>query len=198
LTGVDKLIESILAEAKNKEKEIWDETRQKQELLKQKTQAEADKKTREILDEAAILGEENKKRLLAVYGLELRKEQLKQKRILLNEVYDRALESILNLPKDEYLKLTKKLLLTTVTTGKEEIIISRNEKYMDQAFLDGVNEELKQKGKAGALHFSTEKSDLAGGFMLQEGGLFINCSFEMVMSELRDNTESEAAQILFG
>lgn len=198
MTGVEKLVESILEEANSEAKSILEDAQKKREQQQKKMQAAADHKAKEILDLANIQGEENKKRMLAVYGLELRKQQLKEKRILLDEAYAKALDSILNLPKEDYLKLVSKLLSDTVLTGSEEVILSTNEKFIDQAFLDGVNNALLSKGKKGALHFGKEKADIAGGFILEEGGLFINCSFEMVIKELRDSTETQVAQILFG
>ena len=198
MTGVEKLVESILDEANNEAKNIMAEEQQRKEQQRQKIQVAAEDKTKEIMDAAIKQGEEAKKRTLAVYGLELRKEQLKEKRILLDEVYAKALHTLLNLSKEEYIKLVSKLLLSAVSTGSEEVILSKNEKFIDQVFLDDVNKLLKSQGKKSALHFGKEKADIDGGFLLQEGGLFINCSFEMVIKELRDKTETQAAQILFG
>lgn len=198
MTGVEKLVESILNEANSEAKNILAEAQQRKEHQHQKMQIAAENKTKEILNAAIKQGEENKKRMLAVYGLELRKEQLKEKRMLLDEVYAKAMHTIINLPKEEYLKLVSNLLLNTVSTGSEEVILSKNEKFIDLAFLNGVNKMLADNGKKGALHFGHEKADINGGFILVEGGLFVNCSFDMVIKELRDKTEMHTAQILFG
>ena len=198
MTGVEKIISSIIKEADIEAKDTLSEANKKAEKLKQEINKAAEHKVKEISDDAYKNGAENKKRMLAVYGLELRKELLMVKRNALDEVYEKALFKLSQLSKDEYLTLTKKLLLKAISTGTESVMVSREEKYIDAAFLDTVNAELKEKGKAGDLKMSSEKANIKNGFILHKGGLTIDCSFDMVMKELRDDTESQVAQILFG
>jgi V/A-type H+-transporting ATPase subunit E len=198
LAGVEKLIESIIEEAEREAARISGETEQKKAHAKQKLAAAVERKTRDILENANKTGAEQKKRMLAVYGLELRKEQLTVKRAALEEAYQKALAALKGLGKDEYLALVKKILLNTVSTGKESVLIGSDEKHIDAAFIQGVNAELQQQGKTGALALSGKKAAITSGFILQEGGMAIDCSFDMLIKELRDETETQAANILFG
>ncbi|MEL7609342.1 MAG: V-type ATP synthase subunit E family protein [Bacillota bacterium] len=197
MTGAEKLIESILDEAEKEALEISSQAQQKKEHSRQKLLAALEHRTSDILDQAHKDGRELKKRMLAVYGLELRKGLLREKRMLLDKAYEKALQRMSALPKEEYLSLVSKLLLDIVSTGREEIVIGENEKYIDADFVKGINSMLREKGKEGALSISGEKAAIQGGFILQEGGFVMNCSFETLIKELREKTETQAAQILF-
>ncbi|MEZ4357726.1 MAG: V-type ATP synthase subunit E family protein [Eubacteriales bacterium] len=198
MTGADKIISSIIEEAEKEAKDILAEATLKAEELKKESNRESGHKAKEILKEAKKTGEESKRRILAVYGLELKKELLAAKRSMLNEAYDKAFQRLLHLSKEEYLELMKKLLLKTVTTGDESVILSKEECYINREFLDTVNDELNLSGKEGKLKLSGEKAELKGGFILKSKDLSIDCSLETLIKELRDKTESLLAQILFG
>jgi len=197
LSGVEKLTQSIIDEAEGEARAVFDHAKVHIEQGKQKMLHVIEKRKQDILAHAKKTGEEQKKRALAVYGLELRKDLLKAKRDALDTAYDKALEELLNLPKEQYLAHIKKLILTNISTGKETVLTSENEKYIDKAFLDGVNSALNGSGKAGMLSLA-KTSEVKSGFILQEGGLVVDCSFEMVVKALRETTETQAANILFG
>ena len=197
MTGVEKLTQSIIEEAETEVSDTLAKAQLHAGEARQRLLVAVEHKTNEILDAARKNGGEQKKRSLAVYGLEIRKEHLRVKRELLDEAYEKALSALVNLPRDGYLALVKKLLLDNICTGKETVLVSQDEKYLDEAFLNGIDEALKATGKEGRL--SLDKSaDVKSGFVLQEGGLIINCSFDMVIKTLRESTETQAADILFG
>jgi hypothetical protein len=91
----------------------------------------------------------------------------------------------------------KKLLLENVSTGKETVLVSDGEKYIDGAFIGGINAELKAAGKEGLLSLG-KTPGIKSGFLLEEGGLTVDCSFGMVIKSLRESTETQVANILFG
>ncbi len=198
MTGVEKLTKSIMDEAEAEAEITRHELLNKKEHARTKMLASVEFKTCEILDDANKQGAEKKKRMLAVYGLELRKTLLKAKREALDEAYEKALNELLSLPKGEYLAIVKKLLLKAVSTGDESVLVSPEEKHIDEAFLKGVNSELMAQGKAGKLHFGAKTTEIQSGFILQQGGLFIDCSFERTIMEMRESTETQTAKILFG
>ena len=73
------------------------------------------------------------------------------------------------------------------------------EKRIDKVFIQKINKMLLKKGKKGALKFSEEKRDIpGGGFILKKGRIEKNNSFEIYLSSLRRDLESEISRILFG
>ena len=197
LSGIEKLTQSILDEAESEARAIFDKAQQHIAQSKEKMLQTIEHRENAILSHAQKNGAEQKKRMLAVYGLELRKDQLKVKREALDIAFEKALSTLNNLPREKYLDLIGKLLAESVSTGSETVLISETEKYIDDAFIGGFNAELQKQGKAGRLLLA-KTSEIANGFVLQEGGLVINCSFERVLKELRESTETQAAKILFG
>jgi V/A-type H+-transporting ATPase subunit E len=197
LTGVEKLTASILDEANGEAKAVLGEAEEKIAQMKQKTQQAAERHANEIVGLGQKDAEEQKKRMLAVFGLELRKDQLKVKRQALDEAYQRAYDHLINLPKQEYIAFVKGLMQKSVNTGNEKVLVSPEEKIIDAALVESVNTTLKAEGKTGNLSLGG-KAGIKSGFLLEEGGLIVNCSFEMVIGNLRDSTETQVAEILFG
>lgn len=197
MTGVEKLTQYIMDEANAEIKDIIFQTKEKMNSAEQETGLAIEHETKKIMESAKKLGEERKKRMIAVYGLELRKEVLKVKREILDEAYRKALEGLSAMKRDEYQSVIEKLILKVLITGNETVVISNNEKYIDSGFIDGINKKLETAGKNGSLVLCREKAEFSGGFILKEGGLIIDCSFEMILKEFRDSTETEVARILF-
>lgn len=197
MTGIEKLTQSIIDEAENEANDTLEKTKKHVGEARQKMLHAIEHKQNEILAHAEKNGAEQKKRMLAVFGLELRKELLKVKRDALDEAFEKALNALNALPRDQYLDLTGKLLIQSVKTGTETVLVSEAEKLIDEAFMLKFNAALKKQGNAGKLALG-RTSEIANGFILQEGGLVINCSFERIIRELRESAETQTAQILFG
>ena len=90
------------------------------------------------------------------------------------------------------------MLLDVVKTGKEEIILSnKDRKVLDRDWLENVNHELlKGKGVSGKLKFADETRDITGGFILKDGRIEVNNSFEAILKYNQSEMESLIADFL--
>ncbi|MBP9975164.1 MAG: hypothetical protein KBE82_02150, partial [Synergistaceae bacterium] len=127
-----------------------------------------------------------------VANLDVKKMMLQSSRNLIQDVYDLSLGKMRMIDRDDYVKLCEVLLKCAVTTKKEEIQISREEKYLDQAWLDGFNKE-----NGTELVFSEDKPDIAGGFILTRGKISTNCSWDMLIQIAQEKQESDVVKRLF-
>jgi V/A-type H+-transporting ATPase subunit E len=66
------------------------------------------------------------------------------------------------------------------------------------AFVEGLNRELVKAGKRGEVKLSSDTRDISGGFILRRGRAETNGSFDTLLAMLRDEIETEIAEILFG
>ena len=101
------------------------------------------------------------------------------------------------MPDEEYRALIKKLLLDTVETGDEEVVVDTNEGRIDREFIKKINSELAS-GKKGDLRLSDQKQDIGAGFILKRGKIKTNVSMEVLLGQARKELEIELAKELFG
>ncbi len=190
-------------------KRIREDGYKKAERIKKEAEEEAEKILRDARKEAISLKEkmlrlaqastrDEKKRILIMANLEVRKKVLERKQALIEEAFRKALNHLGHLPEEEYRQAMKKMFLETVESGEEEVIISPEEKLIDSAFLNTVNEELNSKGRPGRLQLSSERRECKGGFVLRAGRKEVNNTFDSLFKEKREDLESEVAGILFG
>jgi V/A-type H+/Na+-transporting ATPase subunit E len=190
------VIDKILADAQGQADKIQSETVKEQSLAQSKLeeQLEAYKKQTEQLAKKAA--EEEKSHLLAAARMDIAKENLAEKRGILDEVFSRAQAQLQKLPDEQYLELCTKLMLEAVETGDEEVIIDINETRIDENFISQVNGKLASEGK-GNLRLSGEKGSVGGGFILKRGRIKTNVSVDVLLEQARKELEISIAKELF-
>ena len=126
--------------------------------------------------------------------MDAKKLLLAAKQACIDEAFDKAQEKLLALPDGEYAELLAKLAVKAAKTGKEEILLSAKDRKR-------VGEQVVSKanalGKGMALTLGKETRDMAGGLILRDGSVEINCAFETQMRVLRESMASDVAALLF-
>ncbi len=191
-----QVVEKILADAKAEADKIKKEAEEKEstEQAKLNEQLKEYKGQTEILAKKA--GEDEKSHILAAARMDIAKEFLAEKRKILDEVFEQAREKLQDMPDEEYRALIKKLLLDTVETGDEEVVIDTNEKRIDGEFIKEINSELAC-GKKCDLKLSDEKQNISAGFILKRGKIKTNVSIGVLLDQVRKELEIELAKELF-
>ncbi len=150
-------------------------------LMDESTRGRIEKERPEIFKRRKIVVELDVKRLL-----------LGSKRHLIQDVFDSALVKLQNLESGPYLAFCEKLLLQASETGEEEIRVSQEEKYLDERWVDDFNAKHGKK-----IVFSSEKLPIAGGFLLSNGRIHVNCSWDSLIQVMQENRETEVVKRLF-
>jgi V/A-type H+-transporting ATPase subunit E len=75
---------------------------------------------------------------------------------------------------------------------KDVLFLATEERYLDQAWLDGFNQK---KGMSIAL--GKVRVTARGGFVLQRGRVDINCTLEMLVRSVQEEIEADVVQRLF-
>ena len=192
----EQVVEKILAEANAEADKI------KSEASEKCARAEADlqsqlagygKETEALANAAA---EDKTARMLASARMANRKEQLTAKVALLDDVFVKARQQILALDDGKYLELIGKLMAQAVETGDEEVIVGKEEKRIDDGFLERMNRTLGPPLK-GNLRFAAERYDIDGGIILRRGNNQVNVSMDILLAQAREQLEAELAGELF-
>jgi V/A-type H+-transporting ATPase subunit E len=195
----EKLRQKILSDAEAEARKILEEGEAEARGITDEARAEADRATSQYKARAEADAAEHIRRLTSLRELEARKAVLAEKGRLIEEVFDRVLESLREKDRAGGYGLTRDLLLKAVETGTEEIIVAPDDrKAIGRALVDGVNSELVKAGKKGEVTLSEETREMRGGFILRRGRVESNSSFDTLLTMLRDDVESRVAGILFG
>ena len=132
------------------------------------------------------------KRREIVAGLDAKKVDLGVRQDLVNESFAASLRQMAEMPKDKYVAFANSLMQKAVRTGKEVVFVGRAEKHLDKAWLDGYN-----AARNTSLTLSPDRLPIAGGFVVRDDRVDINCSWEMLLEDIRSEIESEVVKKLF-
>lgn len=135
-------------------------------------------------------------RMQRMAQLDARKDLLGAKREVLDEAFARALDKMAAMPDDKARAFGLDMLLSSAS-GSEVLVPDAASAWCDQAFVDAANAALKQSGRPGAIKLSSQKRNLGGGFVLEQGGMEINCSYKAALDARRMDIEAEIATVLF-
>lgn len=192
----EQVIEKILSEANGQAQKITQQA--VEDAAAEQTRLDAElaeyNKQSEVLAEKA--GAEKKHHLLAAVRMKLAKEFLVEKRKIIDKVFAKAREQVGNLSDNEYCEIMEKLMLASVETGDEEVVVDKNETRIDQKFIKQVNRKLGP-GFQGNLRLSEEREDIGAGFIMRRGKIKNNASLDVLLSQGRQVLEIELAKELF-
>jgi V/A-type H+-transporting ATPase subunit E len=132
------------------------------------------------------------KRREIVANLDAAKVELGVRQRLVGEAFGGALRLLTELPRDKYLSFVHTLLEKAVETGDETLFVGKNESHIDGAWLDSYN-----AGHSTRLSFSGNRLPIAGGFVLRNGKIDINCSWDMLIGDIRPDIEADVVKRLF-
>ena len=132
------------------------------------------------------------KRRQIVAGLDANKVDLGVKQRLVGEAFEGALRKLTELPHDAYLSFVHTLMEKAVVTGDEVLLVGKDERYIDGAWLDSFN-----ASHCTRVSFSGDRLPISGGFVLRNGKIDINCSWDMLVGDIRPEIESGVVERLF-
>ena len=138
-------------------------------------------------NEVKLPGQPCYERLVALLGQEV-----------LAEAFEKALDQLCSLPDEKMVSLLASLALQAAPGGRGRLIFSpQGRAQIGAAVVAKANEALAARG-AGALALAQETRPLRGGFILADGPVEVNCSFEAMLRLQREALEKPVAEILFG
>jgi len=127
-----------------------------------------------------------------VANLDADKVDLGVKQRLIGEAFESASRLLSEMPRDKYLSFVGTLMKKAVVTGDEVLLVGKNERHIDGAWLGEYNESHKT-----SIALSADRLPISGGFVLRNGKIDINCSWDMLIGDIRPDIESEVIKRLF-
>lgn len=199
--SLERIIERIESDSREKVEEIRSSTaKETAEMVKtavREAEVSAILAERKATEAAKLNGE----RALSLASLESDREILTEKRALVEEALERAMDMFAALPKAEYLEILTSMVISArsgLGPGKAELVLSESDrKRLGKKLTETVNAELETAGVDGTVVLSKEKRAMRGGFVLKLEKIEYNGSLEALVDEQRDRLEALVASILF-
>ena len=220
MTGLEKVIGKIIADAEADAGEILDKARAECEEIKAKYTAETDAEIEKLTDECDRECQALIIRARSSAAMAKRNAILEARAKLLDDAYAAAEKQIKSMNGDQYLDLLCKMLRSSLKNqleGEAESLRLYGEDISPAAYEVVLNsrdretygEKLLAAYRAGygsklspavlaKLRLAPDTAPIDGGIILRCGPVETNCSLSMLLAANRRETEAKVSRILFG
>ena len=196
MNGIEKITARIAEDGKREDEALLAQARAQAAEVTAKAQAEARAAADEVLSQGRRDAEERARRMESTAQMECRKAVLCAKQDVIEEAFQAAHKKLLELPREEYVALLAGLAVQASVTGKEKLIFSAPDRaQVGKAVVMAANEKLASG--AGMLTLSEEARPMDGGFILSDGAVEVNCTFDTLIRLQRGALAGEVAKVLF-
>lgn len=194
MNGIENIIARIDDDARQESQAILEQARTQAQAILEEYRAQARREAEAILERGRTAAAQQGQRLDSAAQLEGRKALLAAKQELIQAAFDRALEKLRGLPREEYISLLADLAAKASSTGREKLIFSQTDRAaVGKAVVMAANQRLGD----GALTLSEECRNMEGGFVLSGGAVEVNCSFEALLRQARAPLTAPVTAVLF-
>ena len=191
--SIEKITSKIISDAEAEAAKITEASK-----------AECDKVIEEAKAKAAVLisdAEENgiadKEKLIArrssVADIDGRKLILHEKQKYIAECFDKTAEKLVSMEKKEYIEFLVSIVKNTGETEGELILSEKDSSEIGADLVAEVNKAIE----GGAFTLSKETRKIKGGFILRNGSVFMNGTFEALIEDAKEKLIGEVAGQLF-
>ena len=193
MNGIEKIIDRISGDAQAEIDSVLNRAKAEAAEITAKYEAQAQAEAEDILARGKRAAAEREERLVSVAQLECRKGQLAAKQEVIDASFKLALEKLLALPQEQYVALLAKLAVQAAPSGQGELIFSQADRArVGKAVVLAANEKLN-----GSLTLAEETRPMNGGFILSDGRVEVNCSFETLVRLQKAELTGKVTGVLF-
>ena len=227
MNGIEKIIDRISGDAQAEIDAVLEQARAEAAQITAKYEAQAKAEAEEIRTRGAAAAAEREERLASVAQLECRKAELTAKQEVIEETFALALQKLLSLPEEQYVELLADLAVKASVSGRESLIFSAADRErVGKKVVDAANRKLGKTvapdlpdeladTKVGALldkvadmasafingddmlTLSEDTRAINGGFILSDGAVEVNCSFDTLVRLQKAEITGEVTRVLF-
>ena len=227
MNGIEKITARIEEDGRAENEALLAQARAEAADIAAKYQAQAQAEADEILAQGRRNAGERAKHLDSMAQMECRKAVLRAKQDVIAEAFQAAHKKLLGLPTEKYVALLADLAVSASTTGREKLIFSPSHRaQVGKAVVTAANKKLAEavapklpdevtETRAGAvldkvvsgasallngtgmLTLAEETRPMDGGFILSDGAVEVNCTFDTLIRLQRGALAGEVAKVLF-
>ena len=196
MTGLEKIKSQILDEAKAAADSKIAEAKAKADEIVAQAEADAKKISETIAHKSELDTVNYKERTASSIDLQRRTKLLAAKQEMIQNVLDKAYQSLESMNEEEDFGVLLKLLARYALPQDGEIFFSAGDlQRMSDDFKNAVENTARDKG--GSLKISAEERKIENGFVLAYGGIEENCTLQAMFDEKKDELSDKVYHILF-
>lgn len=200
--ALSDIIDRITSDTDRKISSIREETDDTIDTIISECEEECDQILKEAREEGEKRAVEFRKRMKIEVNLETRKELLRGRKQLIDQVFEEA-KKRLYADEERYRRFLEERVFMTAEQGNEKVIFSGDdyERFKEeglQKIIGTVNDRLYNDDRKGDLVLTNERGDFHGGFMLKKGRSRTIMTMDAVFTGLKDSFETDVASILSG
>lgn len=193
MSNVKNITSKILKDAEAGKENILATAAEEKDKIISKKVSSANEIAKEILDKAEVEAKSKKERVISSAKLKVRNNKLAAKQEIIDEVFQKSIDKLTSLSKEEFLNFVKNTILSMNLSGKQTLILNEQGlKIVYSAFIEELNKKVNAQ-----ITLSETPGKFKGGFILENNGIEINSTYEALVSSLRDELEFEVAKVLF-
>jgi len=193
MNGIEKIVQRIREDAQTEIDGILDAAGREADQIMERARLQAEAEKADLTARNEKTAAEREERLVSMAQMEARQVKLAAKQEMVEKAYGLALEKLCAMADEDYISVVTALLVKAAPDGKGEVI-----------FAAGVRERIGEKAVAlanqalnGTLTLSGETRPIRGGFILKNGNVEVNGSFETLVRLQRAETAGAVAKTLF-
>lgn len=195
MTGLDRIIEKILAESQKNCDEILKQASAEVKEIISQARAAAKKESDKIVEDAKKNAAKKQAVSKSMAESITRNRYLEIRNAILNDIISAAYLEIEKFSDEEYFDMLKKFCIKNVQTGECEMHLSGYDiGRLPDDFEMSINSEIYEKG---AVHISHVPADIENGFILSYGDIEINCTLRAIFDENMDSLKDMLSTALF-
>ena len=166
-------------------------------IHEQSDQAIADMREK-MLESVQMEGEQLAERMRRLAELEHRKNLLAAQRALLDRAFSQALSQLRAMPPEQLGPWVESMAAQSAQGHEHVRAGALNDAFFTADFVKGINADLVQAGKPGALVMDTKRAPGVTGLVLFDEGSEVFCTVEAALQQSRLLLETRVAEKLFG
>lgn len=198
MKGIDKITSRIIADAEAECRDVKRESDERCAAVRAENEKRAQDEYWRLVREGVKDTEQRVRRMDRTARLEAKKSVLNMKQEAVSRAFDLAKDKIAELPERDYVAFLAREAAEAAITGQEEVIFcERDRKSVGAKAVKAANELLAAKGMPGLLTLSDATRDMAGGLMLKQGDIEVNCTVDTLLDLTRDELAARVADVLF-
>lgn len=196
MTGLDKIINQIQNESKEKINEIISAAEKKAKEIVSAANEDAQSKANEIVEKAEKDTKIILSRAESANAIEIKNSILLKKQDIIKKAVANTQNYICELPDSEYFDIILKMVKKYAPKKSGDVQFNKADlARLPKDFEAAMNTALNDSSVS--LKISDKPADINGGFILCYGGVEENCSFKALFESAADELSDKAHTLLF-
>lgn len=195
MAGLDEILKKIADNSKRQCDIIISNAKRESDAVLNEARKKGEEAAAAIIEQAQAQANASIQRASSSARAYKSRALLATKVAIISDVHDQAIKRLKSLPDTEYTDVIRKLAIRFASPGDGELCLSpADASRLPTGFEDNLNAELKQKGASLRLKTRDQNS---GGFILVYGDIELNCTFEALLEDKREQLKDSINRELF-